>query len=318
MTECRRCGGTAQLFLCPRCVEHVRRLLAEMPWWLHRLTETAVGQTRMSDNGGRKSAPKAGLDGDADLASYIEPLPPNKDDDLDKSRKAREKAALAHALATGGINARASELLGEIADSLAYWAHTLCDERGMTYDPPAIVNRPCAYGQKHAEWLRANVWAIASSESADDIAADIERHAAEIVRVVNRPIRIWYLGECPTWDDTRNAACGVRLRAPEHSIETYCPRCHVTHNVHRLFLARIDEVERDRRTFEQLVKFNRELPAEFQVALRTLQNWRQTGALKIRGHLNGEPLYSWADVKRLQLKKPQRIKTGAAAHRRGS
>ena len=108
----------------------------------------------------------------------------------------------------------------------------------------------------------------------------------------------------------------MHLRAEEHSIETWCPRCHVTHNVNRLFLERVDEVERDRRTFDELVKFNKDLPAEYQVPLRTLQHWRQIGALKARAHNATEPLYSWADVKRLQRNRPQRQRTGATAHRR--
>ena len=56
MTECRRCGAKAQLFLCPRCTTTLQRTLDDLPWWLNRLTEAAVGQTRMSDNAGRKSA----------------------------------------------------------------------------------------------------------------------------------------------------------------------------------------------------------------------------------------------------------------------
>ena len=314
VTDCRRCGGKASgAFLCARCTRELGKTLAELPWWLHRLTEAALGQTRMADNGGRKSARRNGLDGDAPLASCIELLP--NEDDLDKARRQREQAALRHALAAGGVNARASELLAEITDSLAYWCRVLCDERGMAYEPWVVRHRPSALGQNHAEWLRAHLHTITQSESVDDIAGDVDSHAEEIVKVVNRPIRFWYLGECQTWDDKRNGACGMHLRAPEQSIEIYCPRCHVTHNVNRLFLARIDEVERDRRTFDQLVKFNRELPVEYQVSPRTLRHWRQTGALKPRSVHDGEPLYSWADVKRLIRGKPQRQRTGRAAQK---
>ena len=265
----------------------------------------------MSDNGGRRSARRNGLDGDAILASCIELLPPG--DDLDKARREREKVALRHALATGGVNARASELLGEITDSVAYWCRVIADERGIAYKPWRIRNRPSAPGQNHAEWLRAHLHSIAASESAADIAGDVEGHTEDIIKIVNRPIRFWYLGVCPTWDDKHNRFCGMHLRAPEHSIETYCPRCHVTHNVNRLFLERMDEVERDRRTFDELNKFNKELPVEYQVSPRTLRHWRQSGALKVRGYKEAEPLYSWADVKRLQLNKPQRCRTGRAA-----
>lgn len=331
MTECRRCGGKApDSFLCQRCTRSLGNHLSELPWWLHRLTEAALGQTRMSDNGGRRSARRNGLDGDAILASCIELLPPG--DDLEKSRREREKVALRHALATGGVNARASELLGEITDSLAYWCRVLADERGITYQPWQIRNRPSAPGQNHAEWLRAHLHSIAASESADDVATDIEGHLEDIVRVVNRPIRMMFLGECPTWIEDSNAACGLRLYAPQDSVEVYCRRCKSTHNTHRLMLEAMAQAEREVHTWDGIIRIMKMLPSDYRVSTRTLQHWRQTGLLRARQWVragdgrkgitqHGEadvPLYAWADVKRLQLRKPQKLKTGAAAHRVGS
>jgi hypothetical protein len=117
MSDCTRCGAKANnAFLCRKCLLTAQTTLADLPWWLNRLTEAAVGQTRMTDNVGRKSARRKDLDGDAELAACIELLP--KADDLEKARTARQKQSLAHAVATGGVNLRASELLAEIADSL--------------------------------------------------------------------------------------------------------------------------------------------------------------------------------------------------------
>lgn len=281
----------------------------------------------MSDNGGRKSARRNGLDGDALLASCIEPLP--ADDDLDKARKAREKAALDHALAAGGVNARASELLGEIADSLAYWCRVLCESRGMTYEPWVIKHRPSAPGQTHAEWLRAHLHSIAASENADDIAMDVESHLEDIVRLVNRPIRTMFLGTCPTWIEDDNRPCGTRLRAPQDSIEVYCPRCRTTHNCLRLLLELMNKAESQVHTFKDLVRINASQHEDWRIPESTLRNWRDTGALRAHQWVRPDgrkgltqhgpedvPLYSWADVKRLQLRKPQKLATGAAAHRR--
>ena len=133
--QCQRCKDAAHnAFLCPQCIEELHQELSNLGWWLDRTTETAsFGQTRMSDNAYRKSAPRKDLDGDAELASCIEQLP--SDDDLDKARRKRQQFRPAHALATGGINARASELLAEIADSLSFWCRVLCEQRGIDYHP---------------------------------------------------------------------------------------------------------------------------------------------------------------------------------------
>ena len=204
----------------------------------------------MSDNAGRKSAPRKDLDGDAELASCIEQLP--SDDDLDKARRKRQQLALAHALATGGINARASELLAEIADSLSFWCRVLCEQRGIDYHP-----RPSgrALGVNHAQWLAAHIDSIAACGDAADITADIlgrdrKRRGMieQIQQVVNRPRRWWQLGDCPTpirvegppRQGTSAAHHPVRRRTagPEDATRIRCPDCRALHNVHRLLWAR--------------------------------------------------------------------------------
>lgn len=295
MSDCGRCGAKAHnAYLCSRCITTAQTTLADLPWWLARLTETATGQTRMADNGGRRSARRKDLDGEKPLAHCIELLP--NEDTLDKARKAREKAALAHALATGGVNARASELLAQIADSLAYWCRVLCEQRGLDYTPSPLPT----HGANHANWLRTNIGAIAAYEDAADILGDIETHLEDIVKVVNRPIRWWHLGECPGWRDDK--PCQTELRVPEGSEEVHCRKCATRHTVHLLLLARKSEAETQPMTRRQLTRYNRELPPEFQVPPRTLQHWLQTGRLCACSEMAGDPLYSWVDVRLLMLR----------------
>ena len=294
MTECTHCGAKANnSFLCRECLLTAQTTLADLPWWLSRLTEAAVGQTRMTDNAGRKSARRKDLDGDTDLAACIELLP--KADDLDKARRARQDAALTHALATGGVNARASQLLATIADSLGYWCRVLCEIRGLDYTPSPL---PHTLGANHARWLRVNIGAIATCDDAADIVGDIEGHLEDIVKVVNRPIRWWNLGECPGWRDDQ--PCQTELRVPEGSEEVHCRRCKNTHTVQLLLLAKKAEAEANSMTRKQLTRYNRELPAEFQVPPRTLQHWLDTGRLTATD-TEGDPLYSWLDVRLLML-----------------
>lgn len=295
MTECTRCGAKANnSFLCRNCVNTAQTTLADLPWWLNRLTETAVGQTRMTDNAGRKSARRKDLDGDTDLAACIELLP--KADDLDKARRARQDAALTHALATGGVNARASQLLATIADSLGYWCRVLCEIRGLNYTPSPL---PATVGANHARWLRVNIGAIATYDDAADIVGDIEGHLEDIVKIVNRPVRWWHLGPCPGWRDDQ--PCQTELRVPEGSEEVHCRRCKNTHTVQLLLLARKAEAEQKHMTKRELTRYNRELPPEFQIPPRTLQHWLDSGRLAACLELAGDPLYSWMDVRLLML-----------------
>jgi hypothetical protein len=268
------------------------------------------------------------LDGDAELAACIEALPDC--DDLDKARAARQRAALAHALATGGINARASELLAEIADTLAYWCRVLCEERGIDYRPARSAE---ALGANHARWLARHVESIAAASDAGDIADDIlgrDKHRRglidQIEHAINRRWRWWPLGECPTPVRVEGPAqhgrphptvdCGVELRAREDAVAIRCPGCRTLHKVHRLLWARKSQAEAEPMTARQLTRYNHELPPEYQVPPRTLRHWLATGRLCPCAQNAGDPLYSWIDVRLLLLRKPQKATTGAAARTR--
>lgn len=296
----------------------MREQLNEMPWWLNRLTESAVGQTKMSDNGGRRSTPRTGIKGEALLAECIEPFPNEREQDIEKARKQREKTALAHALSAGGVNARASELLATIVDSLQYWVKDLCDSRGILYEPvrcrgskfigPLRVGEvrkpyPRSAGVEYALWLAEYVTAIASSEYAEDIVGDIRGHMEDIEKVVNRPIPTIYL-KCQTWNEEQRSICGMDLRTKSDAVEVYCRKCRTTHNVNRLQLSMRAALENEKLTIKQILDYNRVIPEEYRVAERTLRRWRHEGRLKPCGSNDaGEPLYKWVDVSGLRANK---------------
>lgn len=312
-TECRRCGGrSADAFLCRSCARILRQVLADLPWWLNRLTEAAVGQTRMSDNAGRRSARRRDLDGETPLAACIEQLP--DDEDLDRARRERQKSALAHALSAGGINARASALLFEVNDSLGYWTRVLCEQRGITA-PQLGAGR--TMGGLRARWLHANLSAIVASEDAADICGDIEGHQDDIVATVNRKERSQFLGECPTWLEDDRRVCGRRLRALPDALEVHCRACKSTHNVARLQLDAIQTARRETLTWDELLGVNRRLPDGYRVPERTLRHWKlrgritpaawiraETGRVVPSQHADADTaLYRWGDVEVLRVER---------------
>ena len=303
MSDCQRCGGRANdAFLCGKCVDTLRAQLRELPWWLERLTETALGMTKMTDNGGRRSARRKDIDGDATIASCIETLPTNKDDDLDQARREREHAAMAHALAAGRINAKASELLAEVADGLGFWMRVILEYRGLNPPPP----RPSSsHGAGRAIWLAHNVRSIAQSEGAGDICTDVEGWLHDIAKAINRPVRFWPLGACPA--ETTEGPCEAELpRVPEHTEEVSCRDCGARHVVSRVLLIRKHEREGKPQKRRELVRYNGDLPPEFQVPPRTLRHWLTTGVLPPCAFDGEDPLYSWVDVRLLMLDRKAR------------
>ena len=315
MSECRSCGGRATVFLCHPCEKRLGRDLADLPWWLERLTEAALGQTRMSDNGGRRSAARRDLDGETPLAECIATLP-DGEPDLAKAQHARHQAALSKALAAGGINHRASRLLAEIADSLGYWVRVLCESHGVIYIPPVSAT----HGGDFAAWLAVHVSAISGSEDAGTISDEVQTHIADIVQCVNRPIPVRTLGRCPTW--VESAQCGQPLRAPADLDEVKCRACKTIHAVNRLMLQTMTELGDRHFTAAELATACRRLPEEFRVTDRTLRRWRRLGLLRPVGWRRGgpagrrvptwhsdadEPEYAWADIEALRTRDRRRV-----------
>ncbi|SLF39618.1 hypothetical protein [Mycobacteroides abscessus] len=139
MTKCKRCDRATELFVCKACVSELRDRLRALPWWLDRLTETAVGQARLSPSGrgGRRRV----LHGDDSLVSHVEPFPRDKDSEpTEKDQQERHQAALWHALALGRANGHASDELDRIGNALSTTIRDMCELRGL--EVPTFRARP--------------------------------------------------------------------------------------------------------------------------------------------------------------------------------
>ncbi|MCG7610356.1 hypothetical protein [Mycobacterium sp. CnD-18-1] len=311
MNQCQACTGRAELFLCGTCTNRLGELLAELPWWIDRLIESVVGQVRLGD-GGRRTVRT--MHGDDTLASHIEPYPNGAEHDLDAARAQRHRAALMHALALGGVNGNASELLDEIDNECTTQIRHMCELRGVTTPRLATTARK-------VHWLRANLNAIAADESASEFYVAVAEYRTRIERAVNRPVPRKYLGPCPTWNEQHQRACKRELWAPGDAIEVRCPTCRHTHNCNRLQLLLVNDLERTKVTAARIRELNRYLPEEYRIPERTLRRWINDGRLKPRGwqrpdgshginqrNTDDEPLYLWSDVRKLRAE-PARAAT---------
>lgn len=335
-TKCQHCGGAAQLFLCGKCTDTLRAEIRKLPELLAHLTEAAVGQTRMGDTGGRKSARKTTLQ----IAKSLGTITGTGDHDDQQARSARE-AMLRRALSAGGCNADASGLLGRIADELASWCRLLCDDRGITYIPPMLgpwrdahgdIHTP-SYGESHVRFLLANAAAIAQSDYAGDIYGDIcgrdhkrRGYVCDIEEAIDRPTRWISLGTChaPVRVEGPNvkglphptAECGAKLRADSDQTRVRCPKCRELHAVARLRMIQMSDADAQPLTWELLCKANKGQEPGFRVHWRTLYRWRDDGRLMPATiDADGNPLYLWADLQRIKAEtrrgpKPKLVTAG--------
>lgn len=307
MTNCQACARKSDLWLCGQCQAKLRAELEALPWWLARLAEAAVGQVKLGDGGrgGTRSEPFAGDD---------EAMLPEGD------RAAMQRRFLA----AGRVNARASALVDEIGNVLGVTIRDLCETRGVecpTISSPARM----------ALWLAGSVSALAASEGAGESYSELCGLSGRIVKVINRPERRVWLGECPTWHEPSRRACGLPLFAKEDAIEVRCQRCGAVHPCDRIRLLTWNDLERTKVPWVNILRANKSQPEDRQVPERTLQSWRSSGRLQPRAYrrastgrevinrhsADDEPLYLWPDVRKLRDAKPQKVATGAAARKRG-
>lgn len=140
MTKCKRCERATDLFVCKACISELRKRLADLPWWLDRLTETAVGQANLGD-GARRGERRDVLHGDDTLVSHVEPFPRDKDTTpTPRDHRDRHQSALWHALALGKVNGRASDELDRIGNALSTTIRDMCETRGI--EVPEFRTRP--------------------------------------------------------------------------------------------------------------------------------------------------------------------------------
>lgn len=310
--KCQRCDRESpNAFLCPHCADHLRETLRELPWWLDKLFESAVGQVRLGD-GGRRGTRAAELHGD-DLVSD-HPL------------------TAAKAAAMGRANAAASKLYNQAHGTLATWIRDLCESRGATYVAPRELvwnfigpllphqrrqKRPKDPGTIETTgthtpmttWLAQHVSAIAMHEAAGECASDIEDLRLAVERAINRREAPMFCGLCPTevaddhakdCDKEHPHECGTRLEARKKASSVTCPTCKATHDVETL----------QRKIFEDNADFGY-TSGEIHTVMNamgmaigesTLRRWIARRELVPMNWHSGSPKYHLEDVRKLREK----------------
>ncbi|KLO25888.1 hypothetical protein ABW16_21485 [Mycolicibacter heraklionensis] len=297
-TQCLRCEAQAQQFLCRDCTRQTRATLRGLPRLLRHLAEAAVGQTRLGDIG--RHTPyrsRHELDGESDLASHIEPLP-DGESDLYEARRARERAALRKLLAAGGVNERASTLHSDIVNMLTTWIRDICEARGV--DAPSL---DAADPAGLCAWLSRHTDAIANHPAADEFCDELNQRVGQTLRIINRPQTHMYCGLCPAelTDNYGTRICNRELMAPRGASEVQCPACKTTHSVDELCERKIETVNDEPFTIEELVDTVLPMIVREYIPSRTLQHWAATGKLVPTGYDNkGNPRFLLSDVRKLR------------------
>ena len=291
MTQCQVCEGRAQLFLCTTHIGVLQSTLKDLPWWLSRLNEAALGQVRLGDAGRRGTRAH-------ELDEYTGP-----DDAANAARLERDLAAgkfkLDAVLAPARINAKASRLYEQAYNDLGTWVRHLCESRGTDIPTTGCV-----------QWLRKNANAIAADEAAGECYTSMVDLTDQIRDVVNRPEPPRFCGPCTTAltaeqrqklitdGEADRDTCMVQLYAQRKATAVTCPHCKAEHDIERLYTAMLDEADEYSFTISDLVdhilpKLGQQIPR------RTLQHWAKTGRLNASGFEAGVARYQLATVRRL-------------------
>jgi hypothetical protein len=154
---------------------------------------------------------------------------------------------LVQALSSGGINARAAAVLGDLRKVL--W--DAATRNGFT---PLDVSDLAGM----ALWLADNTTGIAArDDQAGQLHAALTRVVARIEQTVNRRVPPRFCGRCTTTitKDGRKQRCELALYARRDAIEVTCPNpdCRTVHNVERLFNQQLAESAYLRFSREELI-----------------------------------------------------------------
>ena len=285
MTQCQKCAGRAQTFLCNTCTRELRDMLTglhtgtgtnmatgerrPMAGWLEMLQDAVQGQTRLGES----------------------------------ERRSTERSSPLM------IHTEASRLLDNVHATLVRWVQDICDSRGVDYPGARMYPRefigPLPEGavrghatgatRSAALWLAKNVSAIACDESAGMCYAEIKQIIDEIERQINRPENQIECGPCPTIDEDQQR-CAVGLRAKPGDVEVTCWKCKQTHNVRKLIDQALEDCKRllfsESEILDIMAQIGEHIPRG------TWWSWRSRGVIESRNEWDAEPKY-WLEDARL-------------------
>lgn len=322
--KCESCSAPSDMYLCNRCVPDLRQLLAslvscgtvtdeilqtvevepgvfeqqmvkrtrKLAGLLEYLRGYAVGQARRGEQARRVHHEPHSLNGDDSAASHIETLAGCNCPDgectcnVSKAQDRRERDALNRALAAGGVNTSASELLAEMHYSLSSWAKGIASAHGMTLEWRTTTG--------FAHFLSQNVPKIARDADAGHFHHRVRAFVRRAERIINPPDEPRECGPCPTEltaeqararlteEQRRNNVdvkgrrrCATPLTADRAATEVTCPDCDTTHNIDKLIDDLWDDVDEWHLTRPELVELLKVLGTP--LSSDTLKTWCNRG-----------------------------------------
>lgn len=224
----------------PKLVDCQRK----MAGLLEHLRGYAVGQSRRGEQVRRTHHEPATLNGEDSLASHIDPLvgcecPEDADCvcDVGKARDRRENTALNRALAAGGVNAAASQLLVDMHYSLRTWAQGIAKTHNLQLDWRTTTG--------FAHFLSQNVQKIALDADAGLFMHSVKGYLRRIEKVINPPVPPRECGPCPTDKETETgrSKCATPLTADRNAADVTCPECNETFKVDELMQRLRDDID---------------------------------------------------------------------------
>lgn len=179
------------------------------------------------------------------------------------------------------VNVGAMELSRNLRGQLGTIMRDLCEVRGVT--PP----RKAWSSSAIAEWLGANLTAIACSEDAGDIYDEIRTGTDAILAAINRNSRMW-CGPCTTvvaHDPSGEAIeCGVDVYADRDNLleMVRCPRCRLFCDPRQQLLTTIKrgDLLPEAKLLEILDSLGEK------VSRVKLYDWIKAGSLRPRGYVH--------------------------------
>lgn len=270
--KCGSCSASTDYYLCRRCVDDLRGMLAslvscgivvdqvlktdpdtgvaapvdrvrKLAGMLEHLRGYAVGQARRGEQVRRVHRDPSTLNGDDTLASHIDMLGGCDCDEggcscsAEKAQQRRAHVALNRALAAGGVNTAASALLVDMHSALGQWAKHIAATHKLGLDWRTTTG--------FAHFLSQNVERVKLDQDAGDLHNRVRGFIRRTERIINPPVPPRECGPCPKLiEDARGRRkCATPLTADRAAVEVKCPECGETFKVADLIQRLWDDVD---------------------------------------------------------------------------
>ena len=262
MTECQRCGGKAQVFLCRRDIDALAELLYGLPRWLGFLSETVFGQTKLGD-------PQRRHKGDEQPMRY---------------------------------NPAAAELYDAANNTLTTWLRHLCEQRGIDVPLLNTNREVCNWLRANVNAIAADEAALEIFSDIEDLVTSIERRINRPIPprflgpCITDPVEEETLTERRYRGD-HATRCNRALAAERGAKDVTCPDCKRTHNVETMVEQLYAQAGHALMTVRELIDWV--LPRlDEPIPQTTLERWIRLGIIPVRGRdSKGTMMVQLSDVR---------------------